>query len=95
MGQPRINLKEGRKLVTLFVNFLVGISQFFTVTFLFVGWFWSIAWGGLIIIHSSKLKSILIRLLQLVIIIELVIRFISLIKNSLNIINDDLVFYLI
>uniref|UniRef100_A0A915LVB4 Aminoacyl-tRNA synthetase class II (D/K/N) domain-containing protein n=1 Tax=Meloidogyne javanica TaxID=6303 RepID=A0A915LVB4_MELJA len=45
MGQPRVNIKEGRKLVTLFVNFVVGISQFFTITFMFVGWFWSIAWG--------------------------------------------------
>uniref|UniRef100_A0AC35FPM7 Uncharacterized protein n=1 Tax=Panagrolaimus sp. PS1159 TaxID=55785 RepID=A0AC35FPM7_9BILA len=36
MGQPRINFKEGRKLLTLIVNFLVGISQFFTITFLFV-----------------------------------------------------------
>lgn len=54
MGQPRVNFKEGRKLVTLFVNFLVGISQFFTITFMFVGWFWSIAWGGLLIIHSCK-----------------------------------------
>lgn len=54
MGQPRINFKEGRKLMTLIINFLVGVSQFFTITFLFVGWFWSIAWGGLIIIHSSK-----------------------------------------
>jgi len=25
MGQPRVNIKEGRKLVTLFVNFVVGI----------------------------------------------------------------------
>lgn len=56
MGQPRINLKEGRKLVTLVVNFLVGVSQFFTITFMLVGWFWSIAWGGLLIIHSSKLS---------------------------------------
>ncbi|KHN85766.1 Protein SPEC3 [Toxocara canis] len=59
MGQPRINLKEGRKLVTLFVNFLVGLSQFFTITFLFVGWFWSIAWGGLIIIHSMQYREAL------------------------------------
>uniref|UniRef100_A0A915PM78 Protein SPEC3 n=1 Tax=Setaria digitata TaxID=48799 RepID=A0A915PM78_9BILA len=61
MGQPRINFKEGRKLVTLFVNFLVGISQFFTITFLFVGWFWSIAWGGLIIIHSMQYRAALIQ----------------------------------
>ncbi|KAL3985086.1 putative integral membrane protein [Acanthocheilonema viteae] len=61
MGQPRINFKEGRKLMTLFVNFLVGISQFFTITFLFVGWFWSIAWGGLIIIHSMQYRDALVQ----------------------------------
>lgn len=59
MGQPRVNLKEGRKLVTLLVNLLVGISQFFTITFLFVGWFWSIAWGGLIIIHAMQYREAL------------------------------------
>uniref|UniRef100_A0AC34QE73 Uncharacterized protein n=1 Tax=Panagrolaimus sp. JU765 TaxID=591449 RepID=A0AC34QE73_9BILA len=59
MGQPRINLKEGRKLVTLVVNVLVGISQFFTITFLFVGWFWSIAWGGLITIHAIQYREAL------------------------------------
>uniref|UniRef100_A0A0N4Z8Z9 Protein SPEC3 n=1 Tax=Parastrongyloides trichosuri TaxID=131310 RepID=A0A0N4Z8Z9_PARTI len=59
MGQPRVNCKEGRKLVSLLVNILVGISQFFTITFLFVGWFWSIAWGGLIIIHSIQYREAL------------------------------------
>lgn len=61
MGQPRVNIKEGRKLVTLFVNLLVGISQFFTITFLFVGWFWSIAWGGLIIIHAMQYREALLQ----------------------------------
>ncbi|VDK86005.1 unnamed protein product [Litomosoides sigmodontis] len=61
MGQPRINFKEGRKLMTLLVNFLVGICQFFTITFLFVGWFWSIAWGGLIIIHSMQYRTALVQ----------------------------------
>ncbi|KAK0415874.1 hypothetical protein QR680_012165 [Steinernema hermaphroditum] len=59
MGQPRINFKEGRKIATLIVNLLVGISQFFTITFLFVGWFWSIAWGNLIIIHSMQYREAL------------------------------------
>uniref|UniRef100_A0A7E4V040 Protein SPEC3 n=1 Tax=Panagrellus redivivus TaxID=6233 RepID=A0A7E4V040_PANRE len=59
MGQPRIDIKEGRKLMTLFVNLLVGISQFFTITFLFVGWFWSIAWGGLLTIHSMQYREAL------------------------------------
>ncbi|CAK5024657.1 unnamed protein product [Meloidogyne enterolobii] len=59
MGQPRVNIKEGRKLVTLFVNFVVGISQFFTITFMFVGWFWSIAWGGLLTIHAMQYREAL------------------------------------
>uniref|UniRef100_A0A914UJK4 Protein SPEC3 n=1 Tax=Plectus sambesii TaxID=2011161 RepID=A0A914UJK4_9BILA len=59
MGQPRINMKEGRKIVTLIVNFMVGVSQFFTITFLLVGWFWSIAWGGLIITHSMQYREAL------------------------------------
>ncbi|MFH4976413.1 hypothetical protein AB6A40_003122 [Gnathostoma spinigerum] len=59
MGQPRINFKEGRKLVTVVINALVGLSQFFTITFLLVGWFWSIAWGGLIIIHSMQYRDAL------------------------------------
>uniref|UniRef100_A0AC35TRK1 Protein SPEC3 n=1 Tax=Rhabditophanes sp. KR3021 TaxID=114890 RepID=A0AC35TRK1_9BILA len=59
MGQPRINFKEARKLISLLINILVGISQFFTIPFLFVGWFWSIAWGGLIIIHSLQYREAL------------------------------------
>ncbi|CAJ0564172.1 unnamed protein product, partial [Mesorhabditis spiculigera] len=59
MGQPRINMKEGRKLTTLLINFLVGTSQFFTITFFLVGWFWSIAWGGLLIIHSMQYRDAL------------------------------------
>ncbi|CAG9537093.1 unnamed protein product, partial [Cercopithifilaria johnstoni] len=61
MGQPRINFKEGRKLMTLFLNFLIGISQFFTITFLLVGWFWSVAWGGLIVIHSMQYRDAMVQ----------------------------------
>ncbi|CAJ0590189.1 unnamed protein product [Cylicocyclus nassatus] len=61
LGQPRVNAKEGRKLITLVINLLVGISQFFTITFLFVGWFWSIAWGGLLIIHSVQYREALMQ----------------------------------
>ncbi|CAD6186977.1 unnamed protein product [Caenorhabditis auriculariae] len=32
---------------------------FFTITFLFVGWFWSIAWGGLLLIHSMQYREAL------------------------------------
>ncbi|KAI6190015.1 hypothetical protein M3Y97_00071000 [Aphelenchoides bicaudatus] len=59
MGQPRLNFKEGRKIMTVIVNFLVGVSQFFTITFLLVGWFWSIAWGGLLFIHSMQYREAL------------------------------------
>ncbi|MCP9266206.1 Protein SPEC3 [Dirofilaria immitis] len=45
LGQTRVNYREGQKLMTVLINSLVGISQFFTITFLFVGWFWSMAWG--------------------------------------------------
>uniref|UniRef100_A0A1I8HBX9 Protein SPEC3 n=1 Tax=Macrostomum lignano TaxID=282301 RepID=A0A1I8HBX9_9PLAT len=41
--------KEHRKVQGFFkpvcINFWVGISQLVTVTFLLVGWFWSLAWG--------------------------------------------------
>uniref|UniRef100_A0A1I7X0I1 Uncharacterized protein n=1 Tax=Heterorhabditis bacteriophora TaxID=37862 RepID=A0A1I7X0I1_HETBA len=49
-------------LLCLFLNIVIpgsGISQFFTITFLFVGWFWSIAWGGLLIIHSMQYREAL------------------------------------
>jgi hypothetical protein len=45
--------------MTVIVNFLVGVSQFFTITFLLVGWFWSIAWGGLLFIHSMQYREAL------------------------------------
>ncbi|XP_045187421.2 uncharacterized protein LOC123545166 [Mercenaria mercenaria] len=36
------------------VNTWVGIAQLFTVTFLLVGWFWSIAWGIRMVILSLE-----------------------------------------
>lgn len=56
VGQTRVNYREGQKLMTIIINLLVGISQFVTITFLLIGWFWSIAWGGLLIIHAGKLN---------------------------------------
>lgn len=44
-GKCRVQTKDDQRLVTLCVNVCVGVSQLFTVTFLLVGWFWSIAWG--------------------------------------------------
>ncbi|KAM3726661.1 Protein stum [Dirofilaria immitis] len=59
LGQTRVNYREGQKLMTVLINSLVGISQFFTITFLFVGWFWSMAWGGLLIIYSVQYRDAL------------------------------------
>ncbi|VDN40892.1 unnamed protein product [Gongylonema pulchrum] len=59
LGQTRVNYREGQKLMTLLINLLVGISQFFTITFLLVGWFWSMAWGGLLIIYSMQYRDAL------------------------------------
>ncbi|VDN52850.1 unnamed protein product [Dracunculus medinensis] len=53
MGQTRVNYREAQKLMTLLINSIVGVCQFFTITFMFVGWFWSIAWGGTMIIYAG------------------------------------------
>ncbi|CAJ0590208.1 unnamed protein product [Cylicocyclus nassatus] len=57
LGQPRLNMEEGERLYTMVLNLLVGVSQFFTITFFFVGWFWSIAWGFQLIIHAMHYRD--------------------------------------
>ena len=42
----------------IFANFAVGIAQLFTVTFLLVGWLWSVAWG----IHILALSCMILAL---------------------------------
>lgn len=59
VGQTRVNYREAQKLMTLVINILVGTSQFLTITFMLVGWFWSIAWGGLLIIYSMQYRDAL------------------------------------
>ncbi|XP_060071588.1 uncharacterized protein LOC132551465 [Ylistrum balloti] len=44
-GKSRVQAKDDQITVTLCVNIMVGVAQLFTVTFLLVGWFWSLAWG--------------------------------------------------
>uniref|UniRef100_A0A0M3IE71 Protein SPEC3 n=1 Tax=Ascaris lumbricoides TaxID=6252 RepID=A0A0M3IE71_ASCLU len=61
IGQTRIHYKEAPRLMSILVNLLVGLSQFFTITFLFVGWFWSLAWGGLLIVNSIQYRDALIQ----------------------------------
>jgi len=54
VGQPRIQMKEGRVFMSIIVNVFCGIAQFGTITFLLVGYFWSVAWGLLLLTHSRE-----------------------------------------
>lgn len=80
VGQPRIQMKEGRVFMSILVNVFVGVAQFGctlkpssrvknliyhwflsvfrTITFLLVGYFWSVAWGLLLLTHSRESKNI-------------------------------------
>ncbi|ESO83569.1 hypothetical protein LOTGIDRAFT_133311 [Lottia gigantea] len=53
-GRPRVNSKDDHVIVTICVNVWVGFAQLFTITFLLVGWFWSLAWGIRMIILAGK-----------------------------------------
>ena len=53
-GRPRLNSKDNVQGSTCCVNTWVGISQLFTVTFMLVGWFWSVVWGIYMIILARK-----------------------------------------
>ncbi|CAC5393719.1 unnamed protein product [Mytilus coruscus] len=55
-GKCRVQTKDDQRLVTLCVNVCVGVSQLFTVTFLLVGWFWSIAWGVNMVLLAVELS---------------------------------------
>ncbi|XP_063425807.1 uncharacterized protein LOC134709572 [Mytilus trossulus] len=55
-GKCRVQTKDDQRLVTLCVNVCVGVSQLFTVTFLLVGWFWSIAWGVNMVLLAVELN---------------------------------------
>lgn len=55
-GKCRVQTKDDPRFVTLCVNACVGVSQLFTVTFLLVGWFWSIAWGVNMVLLSGMIN---------------------------------------
>ena len=55
-GKPRIQSKDGHVMMTVCVNILVGLSQLFTVTFLLVGWFWSLSTGILMVVLAGMLQ---------------------------------------
>ncbi|XP_078000897.1 uncharacterized protein LOC144453465 [Glandiceps talaboti] len=48
-GSPQDHTKKDEITDQVWTNFWVGISQLMTITFLLVGWFWSIAWGVLML----------------------------------------------
>ena len=54
-GECRVQTKHDQRLVTLCVNVCIGVSPLFTVTFMLVGWFWSIAWGVNMVTLAGKL----------------------------------------
>nr|KAI8741211.1 hypothetical protein BgiMline_022743 [Biomphalaria glabrata] len=67
-GQARVSNKNDQILTTLCANCLVGLAQLFTVTFLLVGWFWSIGWGiqmvSLSVQHREEMKKLRAKELQ-------------------------------
>ncbi|XP_035255670.1 protein SPEC3-like [Anguilla anguilla] len=55
--------QEADPLVLACINLWVGLSQLFTVTFLLIGWLWSLVWGVILLqqsYHSSKVQVVII-----------------------------------
>uniref|UniRef100_A0A146LY26 Protein SPEC3 n=2 Tax=Lygus hesperus TaxID=30085 RepID=A0A146LY26_LYGHE len=59
-GKPRFSVNDSgvARLGSLCVNFIVGISQIFTILFCLVGWGWSIWWGVIMIKVARKNRRI-------------------------------------
>ena len=54
-GKPRLHGNNtGFDGTSLCVNLWVGLSQMITVTFMLVGWFWSVVWGIYMIILAGE-----------------------------------------
>lgn len=45
---------EDQKASAFCTNLFVGLAQLFTITFMLVGWFWSLTWGIYMIILAGK-----------------------------------------
>ncbi|XP_046364271.2 triadin-like [Haliotis rufescens] len=56
-GKSRVSTKDDHVPITVCVNVWVGVAQLFTVTFMLVGWFWSVAWGIKMIILSIEYRK--------------------------------------
>ncbi|CDW59033.1 protein SPEC3 [Trichuris trichiura] len=57
VGKPRLMVQEGRVILSVVINICVGIFQFITTTFFLIGWFWSITWGGLMVMHAVTYRA--------------------------------------
>jgi len=53
-GKSRMHSRENKAMSVFCVNLMVGTMQFCTVTFLLVGWAWSLVWGIYMIILAGK-----------------------------------------
>ncbi len=53
-GKTRLDSKEDETSSVFCTNCWVGFAQLFTVTFMLVGWFWSLTWGIYMIILAGR-----------------------------------------
>jgi Ectodermal ciliogenesis protein len=58
IGIPRFSQHDGARgrIGSFIINWIVGVSQAFTIIFCFVGWGWSIWWGMIMLQAASKPK---------------------------------------
>ena len=57
-GRTRVDTKDNHIMQTVCVNMWVGFAQLFTVTFMLVGWVWSLAWGIYLVILAGMLGAL-------------------------------------
>lgn len=60
IGIPRFSQHDGARgrIGSFVINWIVGISQAFTIIFCFVGWGWSVWWGTIMLTQASKLINL-------------------------------------
>ena len=56
-GKTRLDSKEDETSSVFCTNCWVGFAQLFTVTFMLVGWFWSLTWGIYMVILAGMLTA--------------------------------------
>ena len=53
---------EDQKASAFCTNLFVGLAQMFTITFMLVGWFWSLTWGIYMVILAGTYTNGLLTL---------------------------------